>query len=67
VHSGIRIEDGGISLGRSLGAKRLKILYLLSQHPEIDDPGWHGNIELHVGERSVKGSIHQLVELSLAA
>ena len=58
VNSDIRISDGGVSLGKSFGAKRLKVLLLLSQHPELDDPDWSGSVLLHFGGKSVKGAVH---------
>jgi len=56
--SGVRIEDGGVSLGRTFGARRLKALLLLSQHPELDDADWSGKVELHFGGAYVKGAVH---------
>lgn len=59
AESGIRVEDGGISLGRSFGARRLKVLLELSRHSELDDPAFQGQVLLHFGQgRSVKVAIH---------
>jgi hypothetical protein len=66
ISSDIRIEDGGVSIGRTFGARRLKALLLLSQHPELDDPAWQGSVQLHFAERFVKGAVHPTpVEITL--
>lgn len=57
--SGIYVEDGGVSLGRTFGARRLKALLLLSQNPQLDDDNWKGEVLLHFGGKSVKGAVHQ--------
>jgi hypothetical protein len=58
MESGIRIADEGISLGRTLGARRLKALLLLSRHPELDDANWSGSVQFHFGGHSVKAAVH---------
>lgn len=57
--SGIRVEDDGVHLGRTMGARRLKALLYLSRYPELDDPNWQGSVQLHFGGKSVKGAVHQ--------
>jgi hypothetical protein len=58
TESGIRVDDGGVSLGRTLGARALRAMLFLSQHPEIEHPGWSGKVEFNIGGKSVKGSVH---------
>lgn len=58
AESGIRVSDGGVSLGQTFGARRLRALLLLAQHPEIDQDDWSGKVELHFGGKSVKGAVH---------
>jgi hypothetical protein len=58
AESGVLVDDRGVSVGRTLGARRLKALLFLSQHPEIDEMDWQGVVNLHFGGKSVKGSVH---------
>ena len=60
AQTGIRVQDGGVSIlsiGRTFGARRLKALLLLTQHPELDDPDWSGRVVLDFGGKSVKASV----------
>jgi len=58
AESGIYVQDGGVTLGRTFGARRLKVLLLLSQHPELDDEAFQGQVLVHFGGKSVKGAVH---------
>jgi hypothetical protein len=53
----MQVDDGGLLIARGFGPRRLKVLLLLAQHPELDDLDWHGRLEVHFGGKSVKGAV----------
>lgn len=45
-----KADGGGLAELLGFGVRRLKIVYWLSQHAELDGHEWRGQVTLHIGE-----------------